>query len=56
MKELNDDGLVPGQVVDFQTLQRVKRQVKEVKQDAEQSTEKPANKSRRAKASGNDNG
>lgn len=55
MSELNEDGLIPGQTVDFETLQRVKRQVKEVKQDAGQPAEKPAAKSRRAKASGNDN-
>lgn len=54
MKELNEDGLMPGQTVDFETLQRVKRQVKEVKQDAGQPAEKPAAKSRRAKVSGND--
>ena len=32
MKELNDDGLVPGQAVDFATIHRVNSQRKPVKQ------------------------
>lgn len=58
MSELNKDGLIPGQQVDFETLQRVNRQRKEVKQDAEQSADKEQTsaKPKRARASKNANG
>lgn len=57
MSDLNKDGLIPGQQVDFETMQRVNRQRKEVKQDAEQSADKESAtaKPKRARASKNAN-
>lgn len=49
MKDLNEDGLVPGQHVDYETLQRVTLKAKEVNQDAEQPKTKA--KPRAAKSS-----